>query len=132
MPAVTPHLPCRAGRPKLNTAVCRHRQQVPSSEAHYTSTIHSTKGAKTTQELWPPKPKELESAAVTTRSCITLGTVFMSIPSSKFCQGARSPRVQSVHGQSGDGAAVAAVGGIPEHGVPRHTQQDQRADREVG
>ena len=43
---------------------------------------HCWKGAKATTELWPPKPKELEIAAVTLCSCFVLGTVFIADTSS--------------------------------------------------
>ena len=43
---------------------------------------HCWKGANATTELWPPKPKELEIAAVTLCSCFVLGTVFMADTSS--------------------------------------------------
>lgn len=45
--------------------------------------------ANTTEELWPPKPNELDMAAVTSISCITFGTVFHPSTSSirSTCRG---------------------------------------------
>jgi hypothetical protein len=43
---------------------------------------HPLKGAKTTLELWPPKPNEFEMAAVMSCCCFSLGTVSMSATSS--------------------------------------------------
>lgn len=53
--------------------------------SHTNSTFvvhHSLKGAKTTTELWPPNPNELEIAAVMSCWLFTLGTVSMSATSS--------------------------------------------------
>ena len=47
---------------------------------------HSSNGAKMQEELWPPKPNELDTAAVTLCACFTLGTTSMpSISSIGSC-----------------------------------------------
>lgn len=43
---------------------------------------HEEKGANTTTELWPPKPKLLEMPAVMLCCCFSLGTTFRPATSS--------------------------------------------------